>query len=128
MVHYMLYDAHPAAHCVADVATASRCPPNLPYKSQSRSKAKERCQGQSKAAGSEGLKTVVLRLHSNLPEQIFWQSVQTWVTDETGIWKVFYPGVCTVAAIMPTQGEGTSRQKGERGKIRKGDERTHERL
>jgi len=62
-------------------------------KSQSRSKAKEKRQGlSSKAAGSERLKTVVRRLPPNLPEQIFWQSVQSWVTDETVIWKEFYPG------------------------------------
>jgi regulator of nonsense transcripts 3 len=61
-------------------------------KSQSRSKVKEKRQGQSKVAGSERLKTVVRRLPPNLPEQIFWQSVQTWVTDESVIWKEFYPG------------------------------------
>ena len=61
-------------------------------KSQSRSKPKEKRQGQAKAAGSERLKTVVRRLPPNLPEPIFWQSVQTWVTDETVVWKEFYPG------------------------------------
>ena len=39
-----------------------------------------------------GLKIVVRRLPPNLPEQIFWQSVQTWVTDETIPWKEFCPG------------------------------------
>jgi hypothetical protein len=38
------------------------------------------------------LKTVVRRLPPNLPEEVFWQSVQTWVTDEIVSWKVFYPG------------------------------------
>jgi regulator of nonsense transcripts 3 len=61
-------------------------------KSQSRSKPKEKRQGQAKANGTERLKTVVRRLPPNLPEQIFWQSVQTWVTDDTVIWKEFYPG------------------------------------
>ena len=61
-------------------------------KSQSRSKAKEKRQGQSKGSGTERLKTVVRRLPPNLPEQIFWQSVQTWVTDETILWKEFCPG------------------------------------
>ena len=64
----------------------------LAKKSQSRSKAKEKRQGQSKVADSERLKTVVRRLPPSLPEQIFWQSVQTWVTDDTVIWKEFYPG------------------------------------
>jgi len=61
-------------------------------KSQSRSKTKEKRPGQAKAAGSERLKTVVRRLPPNLPEHIFWQSVQAWVTDETVVWKEFYPG------------------------------------
>ncbi|KAH9990204.1 Smg-4/UPF3 family-domain-containing protein [Russula compacta] len=61
-------------------------------KPQSRSKAKEKRQGQSKGSGTERLKTVVRRLPPNLPEQIFWLSVQTWVTDETVLWKEFCPG------------------------------------
>ncbi|KAI0032071.1 hypothetical protein K488DRAFT_32579, partial [Vararia minispora EC-137] len=40
----------------------------------------------------ERLKTVVRRLPPNLPEEIFWQSVQQWVSDETVTWRVFYPG------------------------------------
>ncbi|KIL65246.1 hypothetical protein M378DRAFT_535188 [Amanita muscaria Koide BX008] len=44
------------------------------------------------AAVTERLKTVVRRLPANLPEDVFWQSVQEWVTDETVLWKVFYPG------------------------------------
>ncbi|KAF8624683.1 hypothetical protein AX17_007014 [Amanita inopinata Kibby_2008] len=44
------------------------------------------------AAAAERLKTVVRRLPPNLPEEVFWQSVQQWVTDETVSWKVFYPG------------------------------------
>ncbi|KAK0469006.1 Smg-4/UPF3 family-domain-containing protein [Desarmillaria tabescens] len=46
----------------------------------------------SQAAPTERLKTVVRRLPPNLPEEIFWQSVQTWVTDGTVIWKTYYPG------------------------------------
>ena len=38
------------------------------------------------------LKTVVRRLPPNLPEVVFWQSVQPWVTDETASWKIFYQG------------------------------------
>jgi hypothetical protein len=59
---------------------------------KSRSKAKEKRQGQTKLSISDRLKTVVRRLPPNLPEQIFWQSVQTWVTDDTILWKEFYPG------------------------------------
>ncbi|KAJ7451620.1 Smg-4/UPF3 family-domain-containing protein [Mycena latifolia] len=43
-------------------------------------------------ASTERLKTVVRRLPPNLPEDVFWQSVQTWVSDETVTWKIFYPG------------------------------------
>lgn len=38
------------------------------------------------------LKVVVRRLPANLPEDVFWGSVQQWVTDETSTWRVFYPG------------------------------------
>ena len=41
---------------------------------------------------TERLKTVVRRLPPNLPEEVFWQSVQKWVTDETVTWKEYYQG------------------------------------
>lgn len=44
------------------------------------------------AHGTERLKTVVRRLPPNLPEEIFWQSVQTWVTDDSVTWKVYHAG------------------------------------
>ena len=37
-------------------------------------------------------KTIVRRLPPNLPEDVFWQSVQVWVTDDTVTWKVYHPG------------------------------------
>ena len=42
--------------------------------------------------GAERLKTVVRRLPPNLPEEVFWHSVQAWVTDETVTWKSYHPG------------------------------------
>jgi len=42
--------------------------------------------------GNERLKTIVRRLPPNLPEEIFWQSVQPWVTDDSISWKVFHAG------------------------------------
>ncbi|KAF8128566.1 Smg-4/UPF3 family-domain-containing protein [Boletus edulis] len=42
--------------------------------------------------GAERLKTVVRRLPPNLPEEIFWQSVQAWVTEDTVTWKSYHPG------------------------------------
>jgi regulator of nonsense transcripts 3 len=53
---------------------------------------KEKERDTSKEEKLERLKTVVRRLPPNLPEDVFWQSVQTWVTDETVSWKVFYAG------------------------------------
>jgi regulator of nonsense transcripts 3 len=46
----------------------------------------------SKDEKLDRLKTVVRRLPPNLPEDVFWQSVQAWVTEESVSWKVFYPG------------------------------------
>jgi len=46
----------------------------------------------SKEEKLDRLKTVVRRLPPNLPEEVFWQSVQTWVTEESVTWKAFYPG------------------------------------
>ncbi|KAF5384129.1 hypothetical protein D9615_003352 [Tricholomella constricta] len=42
--------------------------------------------------GTERLKTVVRRLPPNLPEEIFWGSVDTWVSEDSVSWKTFYPG------------------------------------
>jgi len=47
------------------------------------------------------LKTVVRRLPPNLPEDIFWGSVQQWVTEETVTWKVYYPGKLRVKYASP---------------------------
>lgn len=57
------------------------------------SKGKSRSTKRSgKSSGQERLKTVVRRLPANLPEEIFWQSVQNWVSEDTISWKVFYAG------------------------------------
>ena len=41
---------------------------------------------------SDKLKAVVRRLPPNLPEEIFWQSVEPWVNSESVSWKRFYGG------------------------------------
>jgi regulator of nonsense transcripts 3 len=41
---------------------------------------------------NERLKTVIRRLPPNLPEDVFWKSVEAWVTDDTVLWKMYYPG------------------------------------
>ncbi|TFY75793.1 hypothetical protein EWM64_g8219 [Hericium alpestre] len=61
-------------------------------KSPSKLKPKKERAAPKPASGTERLKTVVRRLPPNLPEEIFWQSVQNWVTDETILWKAFFPG------------------------------------
>ncbi|KAJ8700820.1 hypothetical protein PTI98_003810 [Pleurotus ostreatus] len=52
---------------------------------------KDKTQVQVSAPGDR-LKTIVRRLPPNLPEDIFWQSVQAWVTEDTVTWKVYYLG------------------------------------
>lgn len=37
-------------------------------------------------------KLVIRRLPPTLPEDIFWQSVSTWITDKTCLWKSFVKG------------------------------------
>lgn len=60
-----------------------------PPKSRSEKKSKSLKAEQHPA---DKLKTVIRRLPPNLPEEIFWQSVQPWVSDETVSWKTFYQG------------------------------------
>jgi regulator of nonsense transcripts 3 len=43
-------------------------------------------------SANERLKIVVRRLPPNLPEDIFWQSVQTWVSEDNVTFKAFYAG------------------------------------
>ncbi|KAJ7367272.1 Smg-4/UPF3 family-domain-containing protein [Mycena albidolilacea] len=70
--------------------SAPKVPPIKPKKDRDREKKdKERL---SQPPTTERLKTVVRRLPPNLPEDIFWQSVHSWVSDETVTWKAFYPG------------------------------------
>ncbi|KAL0071227.1 hypothetical protein AAF712_001793 [Marasmius tenuissimus] len=42
--------------------------------------------------GQERLKIVIRRLPPNLPEDLFWQSVQQWVSDDTVTWKSYHQG------------------------------------
>ncbi|KIP09958.1 hypothetical protein PHLGIDRAFT_85906, partial [Phlebiopsis gigantea 11061_1 CR5-6] len=66
--------------------------------SSSKSKVKEpkepkkRERSSLKAQSTDRLKTVVRRLPPNLPEEVFWQSVQKWVSDETTIWREYWQG------------------------------------
>jgi regulator of nonsense transcripts 3 len=69
-------------------APASKGPPTKPKKDRE----KERERKEKQAQVSERLKTVVRRLPANLPEDVFWQSVNQWVSDETVTWKAFFPG------------------------------------
>ncbi|KAG1761120.1 Smg-4/UPF3 family-domain-containing protein [Suillus occidentalis] len=62
-----------------------------PKRNQAKQKQKD-LKPQAPANATERLKTVVRRLPPNLPEEIFWQSVQTWVTDDSVTWKVYHAG------------------------------------
>ena len=53
---------------------------------------KKRERSSLKAQSTERLKTVVRRLPPNLPEEVFWQSVQKWVSDETTTWREYWQG------------------------------------
>ncbi|KAG7442933.1 uncharacterized protein BT62DRAFT_922365 [Guyanagaster necrorhizus] len=72
-------------------AISTNSPPSKTKKNRDKEKGKKE-KALLQAAPAERLKTVVRRLPPNLPEEIFWQSVQTWVTDETVIWKTYCPG------------------------------------
>ena len=56
-----------------------------------RDKEKER-KTRSQKTQVERLKTVVRRLPPNLPEDVFWKSVEQWVTEDTVTWKEYYQG------------------------------------
>ena len=62
-------------------------------KDRERDKEKDRkLKATQKATQTDRLKVVVRRLPPNLPEDVFWKSVEQWVTDETVVWKAFYGG------------------------------------
>ena len=69
----------------------------IPAAPLSEAKKKKKSRSEKRAAAAkanphERTKTVVRRLPPNLPEEIFWQSVQKWVSDETVVWKSFVQG------------------------------------
>jgi len=68
----------------------STVPISTPSKAGKGKKEKEKLPSQPEQ--NERLKIVVRRLPPNLPEDLFWQSVQRWVTDETTTWRVFGAG------------------------------------
>ncbi|KAG1900207.1 Smg-4/UPF3 family-domain-containing protein [Suillus fuscotomentosus] len=62
-----------------------------PKRNQAKQKQKDP-KPQVPANATERLKTIIRRLPPNLPEEIFWQSVQTWVTDDSVSWKMYHAG------------------------------------
>jgi len=60
-----------------------------PKKPKSKSSKEKKPQGKSQ---NERLKIVVRRLPPHLPEEVFWQSVSEWVSEETVFWKSFHAG------------------------------------
>jgi hypothetical protein len=79
---------------------SNKAPPTKPRKDRERERKEKEKQHPPE---SERLKTVVRRLPPNLPDSIFWQSVERWVTDQTVTWKIYYPGKfrkrCVVHAL-----------------------------
>ncbi len=66
--------------------------PARPKLKKYKEKEKEKERREKTQLPSERVKIVVRRLPPNLPEDIFWQSVSNWVTDEAVTWKAFFPG------------------------------------
>lgn len=66
--------------------------PSSPAKSKSKKLKEKDKDHERKQLPGERLKIVVRRLPPNLPEDIFWQSVSSWVTDDTVAWKTYFPG------------------------------------
>ena len=64
--------------------------------------------GGGQKSQTERLKTVVRRLPPNLPEEIFWQSVAKWVTDETVTWKTYYPGKFKTRCVTTQAGRAAN--------------------
>ncbi|KAF8893014.1 Smg-4/UPF3 family-domain-containing protein [Infundibulicybe gibba] len=72
------------------MSTTTAATPNSPAKTR---KDREREKEKEKALlAAERLKTVVRRLPPNLPEDVFWKSVEPWVSEETVSWKIYYKG------------------------------------
>jgi len=66
---------------------------HTPSKSSKVKKPRERGRKEkTQPSPGERLKIVVRRLPSNLPEDIFWQSVSNWVSTDSVSWKAYYPG------------------------------------
>ena len=61
-------------------------------KSKSKEKKPKGSGGGGQKSQTERLKTIVRRLPPNLPEEVFWQSVAKWVSEETVTWKTYYQG------------------------------------
>ncbi|EED84142.1 predicted protein [Postia placenta Mad-698-R] len=59
---------------------------------KAKTKEKEKRARAASKQQTERLKTVVRRLPPNLPENIFWQSVEPWVREDTVTWKAYYLG------------------------------------
>jgi regulator of nonsense transcripts 3 len=60
-----------------------------PKKSKPKPSKEKKAQGKSQ---NERLKIIVRRLPPHLPEEIFWQAVSEWVSEETVFWKSFHAG------------------------------------
>ncbi|KAF8682478.1 Utp21 protein [Rhizoctonia solani] len=84
--HYVIHADHGPVHLTTTMSSATKAePPGKAKSKPSRTK-------QSASSNAPKLKVVIRRLPPNLPENIFWQSVAQWVTDESSSWKLYVPG------------------------------------
>ena len=67
-------------------------PPKFKGKDKEKEKKSKSSGSGSQKSQTERLKTVVRRLPPNLPEDVFWQSVGKWASEETVSWRAYYPG------------------------------------
>ena len=70
---------------------AQKPPQEKVTKAKEKDKDRERSSS-TQPNSAERLKIVVRRLPANLPQDIFWQSVASWVNDETTTWRSYCPG------------------------------------
>ena len=61
-------------------------------KDKERERQKDNKQKVSPKAQTDRLKVVARRLPPNLPEEVFWKSVEQWTSDDRVVWKAFYGG------------------------------------
>ncbi|EJU05580.1 hypothetical protein DACRYDRAFT_104067 [Dacryopinax primogenitus] len=76
---------------MAKQVAASSSPAASPASAPASSKSSKKKRGQETVSATR-LKVIVRRLPPNLPEAVFWKSVEPWVNEENTTWRIFYSG------------------------------------